>query len=91
MLHYILVFLSYILFFIIACDDKHRVKAEYNLSTPIIIGAIHIFLLTFLYEKLLVSILLNKVHSHEVISYSRQSEAAYIPYCFLQVCFFSAI
>ena len=65
MLHYILVFLSYILFFIIACDDKHRVKAEYNLSTPIIIGAIHIFLLTFLYEKLLVSILLNKIHSHE--------------------------
>ena len=64
-MHYILVFLTYILFFAVACDTKYRVKAEFELSAPIIIGVIHIFLLTFLYEKFLVYILLNKIHSHD--------------------------
>ena len=65
MLHYILVFLTYILFIAAACDDKYRVKADFKLSVPIITCALHVFLLTFLYEKLLVSILLNKIHSHD--------------------------
>ncbi|MBO4864874.1 MAG: hypothetical protein J5517_10960 [Eubacterium sp.] len=65
MLHYILIFLTYLLFIGIACDPKFRNNSGVELRVPIIFGAIYIFMLTVLYEKLLVYILLNHIHSHE--------------------------
>ena len=67
MLHYILIFLIYAGFLVIVFELKNGYRADKNtVNWPpaVFFGGIYFILLTALYEKILVFILLNKVNSH---------------------------
>ena len=67
MLHYILIFIIYTGFLVIVFDLKNGYRADKNTVNwlpAVFFGCIYFILLTALYEKLLVFILLNAVNSH---------------------------
>jgi hypothetical protein len=67
MLHYILIFLIYAGFLGIVFELKKGYRADKNtVNWPpaVLFGGIYFILLTVLYEKLLIFILLNKINSH---------------------------
>ena len=67
MLHYILIFITYAGFLGIIFELKNGYRADKNtVNWPpaVFFGGVYFILLTALYEKLLVFILLNKVNSH---------------------------
>ena len=89
MLHYILIIFSYSLFIGIICDQKRSGKMgrdTVNWSTTIAFGAIYFFCLTYVYEKLLQHILLNRINSYKgYILFSGASSGIYCILFFLGI------